>query len=182
MELNSLSPAELLERNLEEAKAAMRQSKDKRMYERYQCIVLHLSGEPRKRIADLLQRCEDTVRTYIRIYEAQGLAGLELGYSPGRPRRLTSGQEQELYRTVTEKRPADVGFPAQMNWTSFLARDWIERQWGVVYQPRAVRQILHRLGLSFTKPTYTLAKADPVRQAAFKEEFERVKKIGGGRN
>jgi len=56
-----------------------------------------------------------------------------------------------------------------------LARDWIERTWGVVYQPRAVRKIFHRLELSFTKPTYTLSKADHVRQVAFKEEFEGAK-------
>jgi transposase len=182
MEHDSLTPAEYPQGKLEEATAAMRQTKDKRLFEPYQCVVLHLSGEPRKRIAAILRRCEDTVNTYIQAYEAQGLAGLELGHSPGRPCRLTLEQEQELYRTVTEKRPADVGFPAQMNWTSFLARDWIERTWGVVYQPRAVRKIFHRMGLSFTKPTYTLAKADPVRQEAFKGEFEGVKKIGGGRN
>jgi|GEM_PF-5520452 len=39
MELDSLSSAEVLQEKLEEPKAAMRQTKDKRMYERYQCIV-----------------------------------------------------------------------------------------------------------------------------------------------
>lgn len=44
--------------------------------------------------------------------------------------------------------PADVGFPANMNWTSPLAKDWIEREFKVKYAARSVRELMHRLGLS----------------------------------
>lgn len=167
---------------LEEVKSAMKMTKEKRMYERYQCIFLYLSGERRQSIAVILNRSIDTVGNYIRAYNAKGLKGLEMGYSPGRPHRLTEEQEQELYRVITEKTPADVGFPANMNWTSFLIRDWIKNHFSVTYTDRGVRQLLHRLGFSYTKPTYTLEKADPVKQKAFKQEFEAVKKITTARN
>jgi len=36
--------------------------------------------------------------------------------------------------------------------------------------------VLHRLNLSYTRPTYTLAKADPQKQEEFKQEFELLKK------
>jgi len=36
--------------------------------------------------------------------------------------------------------------------------------------------VLYRLNLSFTRPTYTLAKADPQKQEEFKEKFELLKK------
>ena len=37
-------------------------------------------------------------------------------------------------------------------------------------------QVLYRLDLSYTRPTYTLAKADPEKQEAFKQDFEVLKK------
>lgn len=36
--------------------------------------------------------------------------------------------------------PADVGVPSEMNWTSFLVRDWIEREFDVKYSDRGVRK------------------------------------------
>jgi transposase len=64
-----------------------------------------------------------------------------------------------------------------MNWTSFLVRDWIQQTFDINYTDRGVRKLLHHLGFSYTKPTYTLAKADPEKQEAFKQEFETLKKM-----
>jgi transposase len=40
-------------------------------------------------------------------------------------------------------------------------------------------EMLQRLNLSYTKPTYNLAKADPQKQEEFKQEFELLKKPSG---
>lgn len=167
---------------LEEVRAAMKSTNDIRLYVRYQCIYLFLSGERRNRITDILDLNIETIGIYIRTYCSEGLEGLELDHSPGRPRRLTSEQEQELCQIVVNKRPADVGFPANMNWTSGMIRQWIEQQYQVKYSERGTRELLYRLGFSFTRPTYTLAKADPERQEAFKQTFEGLKKIESSRN
>lgn len=37
-------------------------------------------------------------------------------------------------------------------------------------------EVLYRMELSFTRPTYTLAKADPQKQEQFKQDFELLKK------
>lgn len=37
-------------------------------------------------------------------------------------------------------------------------------------------QVLHRLNLSYTRPTYTLEKVDIEKQEAFKQEFDLLKK------
>ena len=63
-----------------------------------------------------------------------------------------------------------------MNWTSPLVREWILREFGIVYADRGVLKLLHRLGFSHTRPTYTLAKADPAKQEAFRATFQDVKK------
>lgn len=180
--MNPRVEPETLNIRLAEVKAAMKAATNKRMYERYQCIFLYLSGRPPKEVATIIQRGYGTVAGYIRAYLSEGLEALTLDHSPGRPCRLTPEQEEELKQLLVEKRPADVGFPAQMNWNAPLVRDWIKQQFGVQYQERGVRDMLHRLGFSFTKPTYSLAKADPAKQTAFREEFEGVKKTGRGRN
>jgi transposase len=123
-----------------EVQIAMRETKDKRLFERYQCIHMLLMGESQKKIAKILDRGADTVGDYVQSYCSHGLQGLLLQHSPGRPKRLTLEQEQELYQTIVEKTPADVGFPANMNWTSLLIRDWIKSQFQVQYSERGTRE------------------------------------------
>ena len=167
---------------IEEVKSAMRETKDKRLYARYHCIYLLLMGETQKNIAKLINRGTDTVGNYVQDYCTYGIQGLEPQHSPGRPRQLTEEQEQELYQTIVEKTPADVGFPANLNWTSLLIRDWIYNHFQIKYSEQGTRELLYRMGFSYTRPTYTLAKADPEKQEAFKQEFAELKKIRRMRN
>ncbi len=155
----------------------MRDTDDKRMYERYLWISLLLSDYSRKDIAQILDRGLDTIGHYVQGYCASGLEGLQMDYSPGRPAYLTPEQEQLVHQTLAEKTPEDVGFPARMNWTSGIVRKWIEDEFQIKYSDRGSRELLYRLGFSHTRPTYTLAKADPEQQEAFKQEFEEVKKL-----
>lgn len=167
---------------IQAVKAAIRSTKDKRMFERYQTILLFLHGVKYDKISFIVGRSTATIGNYVKAYRENGLDGLVMGQSPGRPSFLSHDQEEELRQLLMEKRPADVGFPAEMNWTSFLVRDWIEREFNITYSDRGVRKLLRLLGFSYTKPTYTLAKADPIKQEEFKAEFEEVKKIASARN
>ena len=93
-----------------------------------------------------------------------------MGKSPGAPRKLTAEQEQELVQVIAYKVPVDVGFPAKYNWTLAIIASFIEKEWSQCYTLRGVSRLLHELGLSYTQPTYTLAKADPEKQKIFIEE------------
>lgn len=165
-----------LDSAVQEVKAAMHDSKDLRLFKRYQAILMYLKGKTYQEIGSLVGCTVPTVCHYVRDYRNDGLKGLVPGQSPGRPSELTKEQEKELYQLIVESKPVDVGFPTDRNWTSFLIRDWIERNFNVSYSARGVRALLHRLGFSYTKPTYTLEKADPVKQETFKEEFNVTKK------
>jgi putative transposase len=156
-------------------KAAIKANKDLRMHERYQTILLDLHNVSKQDISKLIGRSLSTVYNYINAYRKEGIHGLRLESPSGRPSLLTTEQEQQVYQTVVNQTPADVGFPAKMNWTSPIIQKWIEREFGVSYSDRGARELLYRLKLSFTVPTYTLAKADPVKQEAFLQEFEEYK-------
>ena len=161
---------------IQDIKRAIRQTKDLRMFQRLQTILLHLKGLTYDQISEIVDRTPTTIGFYVRNYKAKGLAGLELNHSPGRPSKLTPAQEQEVHQLIVEKRPEDVGFPAEMNWTAPLLRKWMKNTFQVTYSERGTRELLYRLGMSYTMPTYTLAKADPEQQEAFVNEFERIKK------
>ena len=48
--------------------------------------------------------------------------------------------------------------------------------YGVTFSERGMRDVFYRLNLSYTRPTYVLAKADPQKQAEFLEKLEDIKK------
>lgn len=100
-----------------------------------------------------------------------------MGYSPGKPSKLSMEQHKVLAETVATKVPADVGFPATYNWTLSLITQWVLREWGVSYSIRGMSKLLERLSFSHTRSTYTLEKAAPEKQRQFKEEtFPALKK------
>lgn len=149
---------------------SMKATHDKRMYERYQTIYLYLQGYSKKDIAHMIGRSEKTVYNYVNAYKEKGVDGLRMGQSPGAPRKLTPEQEQELVQVVSTKLPVDVGFPAKHNWTLAIIASFIEKEWHQTYTLRGVSRLLHDLGLRYTKPTYTLAKADQEKQKEFIEQ------------
>jgi transposase len=156
---------------------ALRETSDKRMYERYLAVLHRLEGRTIKDISKMIKRTEKTTAGYIHSYERDGIEGLTLGHSPGKPRRLSDEQESILADTIAHKRPVDVGIEAKYTWTLKLAMLFVEREFGERYTEKGMSVLLHRLGLSHTKATYTMELADPAEQEAFKTEtFPALKK------
>ena len=89
------------------------------------------------------------------------------------PRRLTDLQEQTLADTIATKRPVDVGIEAKYTWTLKLAMLFVEREFGETYTEKGMSVLLHRLGFSHTKATYTMELADPAEQETFRSEISR---------
>ena len=54
--------------------------------------------------------------------------------------------------------------------------EYVKRQFQVTFSKRGMLNLLHRIKLSYTRPTYSLAKADPEKQEKFREELESIKK------
>lgn len=157
-------------------KKAMKENKNLRMHTRYLVIYNHLLGYMNVEIADMLNLCPHTVGTYIRKYRSGGLESLVMGKSTGAPRHLTMEQEQELKEIIITQTPDEVGFTAKKNWNTTIIRQLVLKMYGVRYCQRGMLEVLYRLNLSFTSPTYTLEKADPQKQEKFKQEFRLLKK------
>jgi transposase len=153
-----------------------RTTKNTVMQKRYLSIKLHMEGYTNKRVADIVALNEHTIAAYIRAYDTDGIEGLIPKKSTGRPRLLTKEQEQKLRETISDHTPDEVGFGGVKNWTAKIACLWAQKEFGVPYKVSSMLVLFHRLKLSYTRPTYVLAKADPKKQARFKEAFEELKK------
>ena len=56
----------------------------------------------------------------------------------------------------------------------------MEQNFGVSFSSRGMLNLFEHLGLTFSRPIYTLAKADPQKQEEFREAFESLKKLLNG--
>ncbi|MEK3916125.1 IS630 family transposase [Paenibacillus sp. FSL H7-0331] len=148
------------------------------MFERYQAIYLQLKGKNALEISEIIGRTERTVYKYMRAFREAGVTGLQMNYSTGAPERLTKEQQEQLKQTIVSSVPHEVGFMSKYSWTLYLMGEYIKREFGVAYSLRGISKMAHRLGLSYTKPTYTLAAADEAKQQVFTEAtFPILKKL-----
>ena len=155
----------------------LRTVKSSVMQRKYLVIRLHMKGLTNKNIASIVDINHHTVGVYINTYRKSGIDGLVPKKSPGRPNFLSKEQEQQLYETISNKTPESVGFDGIMNWTAKLACIWVKNEYSVQYTVNGMLDMFHRLKLSYTRPTYVLAKADTEKQEQFIADFELVKKI-----
>jgi transposase len=125
--------------------------------------------------------CAHTVGTYIRKYKEGGLQSLVPAPKPCAPRMLTKEQEQQLVEVIPTKTPDEVGFPSRKNWNAILIKKWVKHNFGVEYSHSGMVYVMYRLNLSFTRPTYTLVKANPRKQEEFKQKVELLKKLLDGK-
>jgi transposase len=162
---------------IQNLKKAIKENNNKRMHIRYMVIYHYLEGYTNLEIAAIENICNHTVGSYINSYKGHGLEGLVMGKSSGAPRFLNAEQEKNLVEVITTKTPDEVGFPLRKNWDCNIVCQWVHTNFNIKYSQRGILQVLHRHNLSYTRPTYTLAKADPIKQEAFKQEFEVLKKL-----
>ena len=166
----------LTKKQVKEILEAMKTTKVKREYRRLQAIYLYGTGEDTKKIIKITQLTPTTISRLYSKYRKQGLFSIPDAPRKGRPSRLSTQQESKLKELILSKTPSDLGFPANFNWTAKLVQEYILREYKVKYSHKGVTLILARLNLTFTRPTYTLAKADPIKQEQFRQDFEEVKK------
>src|SRR5208283_3019181 len=114
-------------------------------------------------IAKVLLLDDDTIRTWYRLYEEDGIEGLaSFGYE-GSACRLGEEQQDNLKDWITETLPR----------TTREVGGWIEKEYGIEYQGRSgLVALLHRLGMEHRKPKAVSRKLDPVKQAAFIKAYE----------
>jgi transposase len=126
--------------------------------ERTNCQVVLLADEGRSitEISWLVRRGREQVRTILRRFQSEGVAGLLPRPRTGRPLEVTSAWLAELQRVI-EVDPHTVGVDSAV-WTTRLLADYLARATGHRAGIEAVRVHLHRLGYVCKRPTWSLKR------------------------
>lgn len=164
------------ENEINEIKNALKHTKNVRLYRRYSVLLKHFDGFNNRKIAEMENIDEHTVAIYIKNYKSKGLDGLNIAHGGGASKKINEEQEKIIVETITTKTPEDLGFESKNNWTIELVRQWVNKEFNIKMSHRGIAYVLHRLNLSYTRPTYVLAKADKEKQEKFKNDFEVLKK------
>ncbi len=164
------------ENDVNEIKNALKNTKSVRLYKRYSVLLKHFEGFTNRKIAEIENIDEHTVAAYIKNYKLKGLNGLNIAHGGGIKRKINEEQEKVIVKTITTQTPDEVGFENRKNWTIELIRQWVIKEFNITMSHRGMAEVLYRLNLSYTRPTYVLAKEDKKKQEQFKNNFEELKK------
>ncbi len=134
-----------------------------RLARRANALVLLDQGMSCGQVAKALLLDDDTVRTWHRLYEEDGIEGLATFGYEGSACRLSDEQQDKLRAWITETLPR----------TTCHVGAWIEREFGILYESRSgLIALLHRLGMEHRLPKAVSRKLDPAKQAAFIKAYE----------
>jgi len=115
--------------------------------------------------AEALYLDDDTVRTWRKTYDKDGVEGLRRFEAGGSSSLLTQAQEEELVTYISQALPRstrEVGV-------------FIEQVFGVVYESRSgLIALLHRLGLEYRKPKMMGRGLDARAQQAFIDAYDKL--------
>jgi len=138
-----------------------------RYYHRLHVTLRALKTGEYYETARIYEHSPCSVYNWIHRLTRSDLAGLSEGKHPGRPRRLSPSQEQNLYKDLLLS-PREFGY-SQNIWDGQLLSYHLEKQYGVHLEVRQCQNVLHRLGFTLQRPRREAAEADPEKQEAFKK-------------
>jgi transposase len=136
-----------------------------RLARRANALVLLDDGMSCEAIAKVLFLDDDTVRTWHRLYQDEGIEGLAGFGHEGSSCRLSDEQQERLKAWISETLPR----------TTRAVGSWIQTECAITYQSRSgLIGLLHRLGMEHRKPKAVSSKLDPDKQAAFIKGYDNL--------
>jgi len=124
-------------------------------------ILQCVNGHGVLEICKLLDMSDKTVSKYIRQFNEGGLEEvLKIGKSTGHPFTLTEEERKIVEEALLFSTPKELDCGESVNWTSAQVRVFIQNRFGKDMCNVGIQKMLHKMGFSFTRPTYVLAKAD----------------------
>jgi len=150
-------------------KTLHRTLRDRKKADRVKAVVLLGTGWTSQQVAEALLVDEKTVRTWFEKYQLGGEEKLLALWYQGKSPWLDETQQAELAKHLDENTYL----------TSKEIRHYIEKTYQVKYSATGVKELLHRLNFVYKKPKHVPGKLDPVKQAAFVVEYEKLKKTKG---
>jgi transposase len=153
------------DRSASELRMYARRAPNPRAAARAYAIANALEGMSRAEAARLAGMERQALRDAVTRYNAEGLAGLEDRPKPGRPPRLTEGEQAALAGLIL--RGPD---PERDGISSYTREDIAELIWQRFqkrYRPSSLSKVLRQMGFSRQKTRASHPRSDPNAQAVW---------------
>ncbi len=158
---------------VEQLCAHERTIKESVMAKRVATIRLILQGYLGIQVASLLNIHRETISSYVQKFNRGGMDELlHRGYAPGRKPYLSLEEEEELKRMIETSTPAEEGYGIESSWDTRVLQHALEEKFSVTMSRGGIKDMLHRLGFTYTRPTYRLKRANLQKQAAFQAQLQ----------
>ena len=155
IQLSPLSPAQI-----EELQTLYRTTKDVRLRTRAQMILLAAEqGMHAPTIAQIVRENEQTVRNWLKRYQAEGLEGLSDAPRLGAPKKVTPAYAARL-REAVRLRPRSLGLPYSL-WPLARLADYMAEQTGIRVEAETVRVYLKEADIVLSRPQHKISSPDP---------------------
>ncbi|MEO8396818.1 MAG: helix-turn-helix domain-containing protein [Chloroflexota bacterium] len=158
MKAISLSPQS--EKQIGALDQLYRQSKDGRLRQRAQIILLAAEqGMRAPQIAKIVRLNEESVRRWLKRYEAEGIEGLKDNPRSGATPIVTEEYREKLVSSV-RRRPRSLEQPFSL-WTCQRLADYMAEETGIRVSDETVRRYLEVEGIVLSRPQHKISSPDP---------------------
>jgi len=161
---------------LENLEKAIKTTKSGSAKERLKLVYQYMLGLKIEEVADLNCVSKRTVNRCVKKYKEGGISALNPIYSKGAPRKISHHIHVLIAEIIETKFPKDYDLPQSYQWTLSLIKRMIELRFNISLSISAVFVLMERINFSYTVPTYTLARANKVKQEEFKKRFTHLRK------
>jgi transposase len=125
-------------------------------------------------IATIVRESEETVRRWLKRFQAEGIAGLYDRHRGGAPRKVTPAYREQLLFAV-RRHPRSLGLPFSL-WALQRLADYLAEQTGIRVQDETVRYYLKAEGIVLSRPQHTITSPDP--EYAVKKRRSKTRAMG----
>src|SRR3954451_24194803 len=137
-----------------------RHSKDGRLRQRAQIVLLAAEqGMVAPQIGSIVRLNEESVRRWLKRYEAEGIEGLKDNPRPGMAPVVTAEYRAQLV-TAVRRRPRSLDQPFSL-WTCQRLADYLAEETGIRVSDETVRRYLEAEGIVMSRPQHKITSPDP---------------------
>jgi transposase len=144
--MRALKISDLSQNAIRELDRLYRTTRDAQLRTRVNMVLLAAEkGLIAAEIAEIVRSDEQTVRRWLKRYQARGLDGLYDSPRPGGPRKVTDAYLSELIEVVRQV-PTTYQLPFN-SWTHDRLADFMAQRTGISVNPETVRLHLRAVGV-----------------------------------
>jgi transposase len=144
--MKTLKISNLSQNAIRELDCLYRTTRDAQLRTRVNIVLLAAEkGLIAAEIAEIVRADEQTVRRWLKRYQARGLDGLYDSPRPGGPRKVTAAYLSELIEVVHQL-PTNFQLPFT-SWTHDRLADFMAQKTGITVNPETVRLHLRAAGI-----------------------------------